>query len=95
MAFNDLASSASVFTPLLPGDCLTTNYISDLSLLKHLGTDSTENTASSSSSVVASHRCRTVSVENAAAQFTLFVCVSSCCGHYLAMAVVYRVITYS
>jgi hypothetical protein len=86
-SFHAVASSASVFTPLLTGNCLTPNsllqpptLLTDISrllsngswpLLYSLGTDHTQNNASDSSSVVA--------------------CV--CCGHYLAMAIVYRAIT--
>jgi hypothetical protein len=58
-------------------DCLTTNKILDLSCLSHLGTDSIENTASNSYSIVGSRSCHTDHVENTASKLVYWCVVGS------------------
>jgi hypothetical protein len=82
--------STSVFTSLLPGDCLITKFYT---CPAYNTSARTAQKISPNSSIVVSRRCRTDRVENTASQVVHLCLLGICCGHYLATAVVYRVIT--
>jgi hypothetical protein len=77
--FQSRSFSASVLTPLLVGDCLTTKYNLHLSCLQHLDTDRVENTASNISPILASRSCRTDIVENTSSQLVHWCVLRICC----------------
>jgi hypothetical protein len=96
-ASNAVASSASVFTFLLAGDCLTTDFYlltaflrlsrnRSCSSLYSLGMDRIENTSSNSSNNIASRSYSTDRLENAASQLLHCCVLQICCGLYLTTA---------
>jgi hypothetical protein len=59
-----------------------------------VGRNRKENASSNDSSIAALRICRTVRIENTASQLLHWCVLRICCIHYVAKAVVYRVITF-
>jgi hypothetical protein len=96
--FNIVASSASVFTPLVAGDCLKSHSLLQItnSCWRPSHTNFQLFSLPPENSLVIAAAPRYVALARTAENTDsnssyLVVCV--CCGHYLATAVVYRSIT--